>query len=61
MKFINQDDFRLESYKITPEEFYQKKKDPSRPIVLDIRPLILARCLFPNEYRRLLQSSSRNV
>ena len=39
MKFINQDDFRLESYKITPEEFYQKKKDPSRPIVLDIRPL----------------------
>ena len=39
MKFINQDDFHLESYKITPEEFYQKKKDSSRPIFLDIRPL----------------------
>ena len=39
MRFINQDDFHLESYKITPEEFHQKKKDPSRPIVLDIRPL----------------------
>ncbi len=39
MKFINQDDFHLESYKISPEEFYQKKIDPSRPIVLDIRPL----------------------
>ena len=26
MKFINQDDFHLESYKITPEEFHQKRK-----------------------------------
>jgi Fe/S biogenesis protein NfuA len=39
MKFINQNDFYLESYKITPKEFYSKKKDGSRPIVLDIRPL----------------------
>ena len=39
MKFINQNDFYLTSYKITTAEFYKKKKDGSRPIVLDIRPL----------------------
>lgn len=39
MKFINQNDFHLNSYKITPKEFFEKKKDVSKPIVLDIRPL----------------------
>ena len=39
MKFINQNDFFLDSYKIDAANFYKKKKDGSRPIVLDIRPL----------------------
>lgn len=45
MKFINQNDFYLKSYKITPKEFFEKKKSPSRPIVLDIRPLDISSAL----------------
>ena len=45
MKFINQNDFHLESYKINVKEFYVKKKDVSRPIVLDIRPLDISSAL----------------
>ena len=45
MKFINQNDFYLESYKINAVDFYNKKKDGSRPIILDTRPLDISSAL----------------
>lgn len=39
MKFINKNKFNLNEFKISPEEFFAKKKEHPKPVVLDIREL----------------------
>ena len=38
MKFINKNEFFLDSYQLTAQDYYDKKKEYPKPIVLDIRP-----------------------
>jgi len=38
MKFVDQNQFRLEDYQLSPSEFLLKRKEHPKPIILDIRP-----------------------